>query len=94
MIVVHYSIPGGLALNFTIIHLPSGRRIWSYSDRLKGRLALPVSFVATHSADDANEVLITSAALLSTVVDGGIVNSSVLQAEGRCVGHFERNVYD
>ncbi|KLO09254.1 hypothetical protein SCHPADRAFT_573568 [Schizopora paradoxa] len=79
---IHYSISGGLALNFTILHLPTGRRIWNYSDRLKARLALPVSFIATHSADDTGAILITSIVLLSNVEDGGLIDSSMPGADG------------
>ncbi len=38
------SVVGDLPLNFTLFHVPTERRVWDYSDRLRGKLLIPVSF--------------------------------------------------
>ncbi|KLO07324.1 hypothetical protein SCHPADRAFT_945390 [Schizopora paradoxa] len=74
---VHCSVKGGLAVNFELLHVPTGKSIWTYSDRLRGNVAVPVSFTASYSKNDAGKILIASVAIMSFVKDSGICESGI-----------------
>ncbi len=80
-LIVLYSVDGGLPLNFTLFHVPTERRVWDYSDRLRGKLLIPVSFTASYSTSDTDTIVITAVALMESVDDGNCDTNG--SADGR-----------
>ena len=65
-----YNVAQGDYCTFSLFHVPTERRIWSHSDRLRGQLVLPAGFNASYSVNDADKLVITAFAVM-LAVDGG-----------------------